>query len=905
MRAAFTLIRLYIPDLPLDPAVEQECTDRLLHQEALRYSAVRTVQLAKVSPVESGMIEAGKSHASHQAGHYTQRAILVPSFYAETQRYLSAIQSLQQMCVIETDLLEERRDGREAYKNFQAASLAFIRRLETGFKPLGDLVLPVVTAIRAIRLGLAMTARKAESVAARKNAPLAISTVEYLSSFPARSQANSLTGLQLSAAHDISADSGSQALLALQTCAYLFSGGSPTSTIHDRVDRSYQALISLWMADQSSAQRAEQVAQSLYRAKTTEFSDLPDAEQEARELLELFPQYDDESGEDPAIDGHGEKKSGNITLLDWPQILKTYTLHLYLFGGQVPKSYTAEYETDRIGTLASILASQPTSFDDQLDLATRPLQLAILHRQHVEWTSTAMAAYNFYKSANIQQVARALNLVQRLQQRLRDISLEFPDQMVLQHLLDRCQNICSISASSPLARILSALEQLLAHTEDWQAYANRENSVKQYQEEIIALIISWRKLELAGWSTVLQQEVQSYTEDTAEWWFRLYQLLVVGNVDSVSNVEGKDGAVDTHLKQSLPLLREFMEGSSLGHFAPRLDLLRSFAKYLSHTPNLSTATNPRVRCLESLCRRYGQFSAAVEAAISRQRAPIDKSVADFIKLASWKDTNMEAMRASARKTHGQLYKAIRKMREILRQPVASVLGQPLSVPQVQATTSVGVPSAFLVEERIDWPSISEADSQAPTYIVNLPQTYNKYSAVLQRPDAMPLTEGGAVTISDLIETIAETATSLRRETPATLTADNKKQVANLQTRKRKAFADLLKALRGMGFSANTPADQLARQSSVAWLCDLPGMADLTDVKLSALSSLRQTQHHIDIYHHQLDLVLPAMRSALLGHSEDLVSQDVQRSFGFVENVFATALRTRMGQVDLNSALRLC
>ena len=51
--------------------------------------------------------------------------------------------------------------------------------------------------------------------------------------------------------------------------------------------------------------------------------------------------------------------------------------------------------------------------------------------------------------------------------------------------------MCS-SDLSPVAQVLAALERLLVQTDDWEEYANRDNSLKLQQNKLIALIIEWR-----------------------------------------------------------------------------------------------------------------------------------------------------------------------------------------------------------------------------------------------------------------------------------------------------------------------------------------------------------------------------------------------------------------------------
>lgn len=56
--------------------------------------------------------------------------------------------------------------------------------------------------------------------------------------------------------------------------------------------------------------------------------------------------------------------------------------------------------------------------------------------------------------------------------------------------------------------------------------------------------------------------------------------------------------------------------------------------------------------------------------MTAERARIDKDVQNLIKLASWKDVNVYALKQSAIRSHHQLYKSVRKLRMVLQKPAS-------------------------------------------------------------------------------------------------------------------------------------------------------------------------------------------------------------------------------------------
>lgn len=70
---------------------------------------------------------------------------------------------------------------------------------------------------------------------------------------------------------------------------------------------------------------------------------------------------------------------------------------------------------------------------------------------------------------------------------------------------------------------------------------------------------------------------------------------------------------------------------------------------------------------------YSQYISRVDTFLGTERRKIEKDVQDLIKLASWKDVNVYALRQSAIKSHHMLYKAVRKLRTVLQKPASDFL----------------------------------------------------------------------------------------------------------------------------------------------------------------------------------------------------------------------------------------
>ncbi|KAJ9116871.1 hypothetical protein QFC22_004528 [Naganishia vaughanmartiniae] len=899
------IIELFVPDVPLDPTVEEDCQQRIylteraqLQSELDSYSEAenqitgnRTTTTIDSIKLDVKM-NAEKLVLSRKWDHEARNEKL-SAFYQEVHRFLRSILQHEKIDRLAHTLSHSNyaRDSALAEEeNFQAASHAFVNRLEEAYGVLHDLVQPLCTAVQSIRLGLRVIAKEAIRQQAATDAQHHVVLVNLLTSFPSISALEDLAADRQD--RPPSRDTASELLLQLRSINMLSNAGHPVTSIASNLDVLYSRISALWRIDQEAIKRQEQITESLYRQKTTQEEVESDDAIEARELAQLFPIYDDDE-EPPHNPQLSVKKTGFVRDDD---ILGVYRSHLSLFRLSKTETEQRAWNTTRKSTIDKLLVGHRLAFDSDLDKASRAYQLLALDEENQEGTtSQADLQYNFYTSPNRQEIAHSLHLMRRLRARLTVILEEWPDQIRLQHIIDRCDFIQSMKATSPVARILSAMEQLLEVVQDWEQYANRDNSLASFRDEIIALIIEWRKMELSAWNRLLDQELHLYDAENAIWWFRLYELIILGTDSIVTSYEGveREDKLQLHIKSSLPLLTEYISATSCGHFGSRLRLLGSFADLIEATKMTADdafdSWRTVVHVLRNIEASYGQYIEGVQQSINNQRTPLEKSVRDFIKLASWKDVNVNAMQASARKSHAQLYKTVRKFRDILRQPVSPFLTAILSpLPAMQVPTSpsceVILSSDYAISDR-------PGELVMPSFLADAKRTIQRFQKIMvsdEQPD-----HDAAYELEEIATDIIETAEAFTKETPAHLTKENTKNVKNLQMRKRKAFSDLLKELRRLGFSAKVRADQMANQTDATYILKLTPV----EANVGLESTARETLSRVEQYHHRLDFALPAMRHALTEHSADIVTHDLQRAHGFAESVFAEALESRKNLIS--------
>jgi len=869
------LLGIYVTNIPIDPAIRRILLGEIIDSRlSLLAEELEATQQAEIQL--NGLPESSRTAdvQSRLDSVIEEQSLLGPSasrsadaarldiLFNEIHSFVDDAMDPVKLEQLATSLKTGSKQALQREDGFQAISGSFVHRMESNYSDLADLSKPVVTAVLFAKFGFRCLARALQLESAQSSA-----IVVNVLSFPTMTISDH-TGNILS-----------QVLSAASLVPHLHTDIERLAvlpTFVSRLDDLYATWSSIRLREQQDAQDAD----SLYRVRKTDEVVLSDIEQEEKEFKELFPSFEGVADEDHEVDSTIDDKRKVDKKYGQDRVLAFHRLITAGFGvkdrSKEVYNLAVDEELHRFNGIA---------FDESLDVTSLAFQVRSLHKRRQETSSSAITP-NFYLSPNEPEIRHAHSILSRIAARIKFLLSEWPEQMVLQHILDRVERISALDLRSPVAMILAALEGLLVHTDDWEAYANKENSLKSFQDEITALIISWRRLELSSWMRLLDDQESAYVDRDSEWTLRLYGALIHGSINATTSAD--------HVKTVLPLLNDYLSSSTFGKFSPRLDTLRAFAQLAREISMLSPEHSPVMDAIATMLHNVianaNLFAIRISADLGTKRTVLDKTIKDFVKLASWKDINVYALKASAVKSHRQLHKSIRKFKEALSQPVSPILADLGSIcPQDPAQSST--PPALIASD-IQPPSAqaikARGEAQLPEHLVRLDTTFARYTSVLA---TSVKSASERISIASDLDTLAveviETIQALQKATPSCLTEDNKKIVNNLASRKRKAFSDLLKALRASGFSNNVRADAMEKQKNASWLAARPAFehGDVID---------KEVIGKIEGYHARLGVLMLAMRESFNGHNDDINSQDLQRGMGFVESVYATSLSVRDG-----------
>ncbi|KAJ1981391.1 AAA ATPase midasin, partial [Dimargaris xerosporica] len=531
----------------------------------------------------------------------------------------------------------------------------------------------------------------------------------------------------------------------VQTHARLF--GADTAAVHDIL---FAHIHQLWLSMRQRQQALEEERNSLYRFKTAEHkAEDPDAADE-REYRALFPNYEANHPDlepthsagsgamdvDEAIDNSTEAKLNLSPAL----VVSIAQSHRHLFAPPSSALGTCSMLDDsltgvqRAYTIASQLADHAGPFDIAADRLLAPAHLAMLSVMPAasrtvapQLTSYAScltvrdsdAGYDFYTDANVTEVRAAGPLLAAWHARLTILLEQWSDHPVLDQLLTIVRRLQSFAVTSPVAKLMTGLELLLQKSDDWETFASKDHSLKPLLQQVSALIVRWRQLELNSWPSLFQVEDRLQAQSAQQWWLHLYNLAIkpwttaapvalpessdqpadaaMGEPDTMANDSSdldQPLAVSSDLLTTLKTLVHFITSSPLGEFRTRLNLIHAFAHHLGArfvtpreaiTPDMASEltvngdelmpVTPLTlhRVLTHLGRYYEAYWPLVHDELTRRRNPLEKEMKEYVKVATFKDVNVYALKQSAQKTHRALHKCLKKYREVLGATVTHLL----------------------------------------------------------------------------------------------------------------------------------------------------------------------------------------------------------------------------------------
>ncbi|KAI8548546.1 hypothetical protein RHMOL_Rhmol07G0280600 [Rhododendron molle] len=288
------------------------------------------------------------------------------------------------------------------------------------------------------------------------------------------------------------------------------------------------------------------------------------------------------------------------------------------------------------------------SLSSDLDAKLAPEYLFFLcleHEQKFNLSHQSARAYNFYKDPNVPLMAKMVERVIILQERIVFLLNEWDDHPALQKILDVIEMILAIPSSTPLAKALSGLQFLLNRIRVLQETVSKF-PLSGELEPIFHLVSSWQKLEFECWPALLD-EVQTQFEINAGnispicvtnyiflsscscgfLYIQFFKIDILLMLLSMTDLLSKGN------------LKEFIQTSSVGEFRKRLQLLYTFHGQISTGICRGSYLSPRhtenMKVLYNLFGFYVQYYPKILEYMEDKRKVVEMKLKEFSKLGRW------------------------------------------------------------------------------------------------------------------------------------------------------------------------------------------------------------------------------------------------------------------------------
>ncbi|KAJ3035683.1 AAA ATPase midasin [Rhizophlyctis rosea] len=828
--------------------------------------------------------------------------------------------------------------------SLQSTLAAFVEHMEVKYPMYRDVLQPIHLAVYQFKYGLRLVAQSGAQTTPSQQAVEKLQTV--LSEFVTSGVENSFPMDEVLHAlrHAFATEKGQANKHRVRVILAMLHRVQAVVTVRTGVNAELLRImhtllgevVEMWSAAEEERLEKLRAEEALYKYKEMKHEVESEAVLEEEEYKELFPDFgaeladivaaptddgveaakDDEKGA-KAKSSTWDSETGQEVRLLHEKIVACLAMTSSQTGEAaaqfVPRwtraydrSYDSAADVAKIQTEYASLELDGLSYQGHSYMSIRRWEE--LSRLAFDTETGISGGYDFYRDSNVPEARKIHSVLLSFDRRICDLLTQWPDHAVLRQLAALCTRVAGFAITSPIMKLLTGLEMLLMTSQDWEAYASREVSIKANMDEIIVLIVEWRKLELRCWRQLLDVEDRKSEGKASALWFHLWKI-VVGVAVRGPNGEMENGDGAELMKSMLTAVDEFCNSSTLGEFATRITMLRTFYLHLKcaslEVPEVQRHHFESVgNIVWNVCQYYEQFEPEVKNLISGLRKPIVKELNEYVKIASWKDVNVYALKESATRTHHHLHKFIKKYRIVLDKPVKEAISAAQERVVLEGDRSSRSVETLLAKVGTGREDISNAEMVPhPVTIGGDDMRFNQIDHLVSRmktlstkitSDSFLATAGTAV--DELGGTILERIKEFR-DVNGSLEGGSK-TAKNQKLMRKKALVDLLRHLAHLGLSPRcTHVYTQQREPSYIYALPVPDVA--TTVKAADETTRPFSQHIAELfdagnsYFYRNLARLTKLRALALGHSQDLTSGEVDRASSFVEHLLHLAIEERL------------
>lgn len=871
-------LRIYVPDRLFDPALKP-VVERNRHRKRAaelqaQLTALRNFQMILTGHSKSLRCEMVQ-HKLQDLGDEPQAMDVPRPRVSELRRLSGELKNLLESIVF-------RVPNGSALHSFFEGDIALgqelkllclnisqaIPRLSTDFTAYEDITKPLVAMLRGLEVGLrlALLASPANTWFGSDIRPISSSTpflgmrLSYYSDYCFKDQ-------RLGPQNGMDSHIRFLQNLALYKCVIKESTGN----IGRKMCEVLHTVYKVWKERMERDKRHTATISSMYRYQDAA---IDNAETDGNGLLEIFPDFS-ENSESP---NDADKSRADQRLL--AQQLAGCHDDIFKQGKSATQLIlcTLKESAEKMGNLWL------HNFDaNSCNIPAEETICAVIfgltnHQNRLNELAITSKTYNFYIDANLAEARKLIDIVQVVETKFSDLAKVWPEHATIRNVLQVSSEVMLLRHVEPIAKILTKTEQLHGFIHQWEAIASKEYSAINLYDQITNLLISWRRLELSTWAQLLDMEDKKINDDVESWWFVAYEVIVAVPLSMINSGEN----LESYSQQLFAILGEFLATTSIGQYSRRLRLIECFKTHVELLSIDEHSLHTIHDALTNFLSFYTPSEKPIQEALDEGRRKLEIEMKEVILLASWKDTNIDALRESAKRSHHKLFKIIRKYRAVLARPAKALIGEKTSE-TMEPEKVVEYPAPQPLPHDIQAIEVSKRNipnwAFKPLRFTDPFSTADKMISMSQLPHDI---FSCAYSLQQIAQDLVRDIENLQKETPSTATKENEQSRKHLKTRKRKLYAETLRNIRNMGFQSNLSSSKLSQQASWA---DILG-------KCPSMPPLTAGIHFRETDFHKLLRLMLRVRGSIHDHSSDLSPTDISRSTGYFESILFLIIKQR-------------
>ncbi|KAK4269128.1 hypothetical protein QN277_022325 [Acacia crassicarpa] len=453
------------------------------------------------------------------------------------------------------------------------------------------------------------------------------------------------------------------------------------------LDKIFDKFARLWMSMKVQAKSKSDYDSQQYKFKPRVFQIESVIEVDISSLsnsftTETFSEWKDFFAEEISTDKMEATEACETSVEEWKQLEESILssvvhIHNKLFGSadlvQTPGTFEV-YDEDRLLSFCDsytlgvdLIRGVRTPLLSSLDAKLMPEHLLYLcldyERKFLSFHRSAKR-YNFYKDSYASEMAKMVEALAPLQQRISSLN-ELQDHNDVWKISSIIDMLLSLPSVTPLAKTFSGMQFLLHKAQAMQESGSKFCFSREL-EPVFQLLSSWKTLELESWPGLLDEVMDQYESNAGKLWFPLYSVL-------------RPSSSDQSVVQSL---EDFIHTSSIGEYRKRLQLLFAFLGQNHIGASLKENYCPwwmeHSKYLYNIFGFYAQFLPIVMNYISMNKKEIEAELKALVKLCQWDCTKSYLSIENLKKSRQKLRKLVQKFSDILQEPVVMFLNQEAS-----------------------------------------------------------------------------------------------------------------------------------------------------------------------------------------------------------------------------------